>query len=209
MVRDSPGAISLTHSILGALIKKHILIASIISAALAVGLLFALNYYQNLQPELGGDFQANYNGTSWKFSDDAKKLNLLYFGYAKCPDVCPMALTYASQAMKSLTDQERQKIRLIFVSVDVANDTPANVAVYAQQFDPSFVGLSGTKENIDTAVHQFAASYIEEKDPKSYLGYSISHTDRIYFLNQKGIVLDTLPNPRSAESIIEKIKENL
>jgi protein SCO1/2 len=179
------------------------------SAVLAIALVFALNWYQNRQPELGGDFHANFNGTSWKFSEDAKKLNLLYFGYAKCPDVCPMALTYTSQAFKSLTEEQKKNIRLIFVSVDVEHDTPANVAVYAQQFDPTFIGLSGTKQNIDDAVRTFAASYIEEKDAKSYLGYSISHTDRIYFLNKKGIVLDTLPNPRSADSIVQKIKENL
>ncbi|WP_413584192.1 SCO family protein [Bdellovibrio sp. HCB274] len=194
---------------MGDIIKKHIILASIFSAFLAIALLFALNHYQNRQPELGGDFQANYNGASWKFSDEPKKLNLLYFGYAKCPDVCPMALSYSAEALKFLTDKERENIRLIFVSVDVANDTPENVAVYAKQFDPGFIGLSGTKQSIDFAVHQFAASYIEEKDPKSYLGYSISHTDRIYFLNKKGIVLDTLPNPRSAQSIVEKIKENL
>ncbi|QDK45645.1 SCO family protein [Bdellovibrio sp. ZAP7] len=191
------------------MIKKHIVLASLVSAALAVTLVFALKWYQNRQPELGGDFQANYNGSSWKFSDDPKKLNLLYFGYAKCPDVCPMALTYTSQAFQSLTENQKKNVRLIFISVDVEHDTPANVAVYAQNFDPSFIGLSGTKQNIDTAVKTFAASYIEEKDTKSYLGYSISHTDRIYFLNKNGIVLDTLPNPRSADSIVQKIKENL
>ncbi|WP_413557112.1 SCO family protein [Bdellovibrio sp. HCB209] len=179
------------------------------SAVLAIALLFALNWYQNRQPELGGNFQANFNGTSWNFSDEPKSLNLLYFGYAKCPDVCPMALSFTAEAFKGLTDEERKNVRMIFVSVDVEHDTPANVATYAQQFNPDFIGLSGTKENIDTAVHLFAASYIEEKDPKSYLGYSISHSDRIYFLNKKGIVLDTLPNPRSAESIVTKIKEHL
>lgn len=179
------------------------------SAALAIGLLFALNWYQNRQPELGGDFPANYNGTSWKFSDDPKKVNLLYFGYTKCPDVCPMALSFTAQAFKDLSDKGKQNVRVIFVSVDVAHDTPANVATYAQQFDPAFIGLSGTKENIDAVVNKFAASYIEETNEKSYLGYSISHTDRIYFLNKKGIVLDTLPNPRSAESIVAKIKEHL
>jgi protein SCO1/2 len=172
-------------------------------------MVFALKHYQNRQPDLGGDFHANYNGTSWKFSDESKKLNLLYFGYAKCPDVCPMALSYTSQAFASLTEDQKKKVRLIFMSVDVEHDTPANVATYAKNFDPTFIGLSGTKENIDAAVKLFAASYIEEKDPKSYLGYSISHTDRIYFLDKDGIVLDTLPNPRSADSIVQKIKENL
>lgn len=120
-----------------------------------------------------------------------------------------MALSLTSQAFASLSEDQKKNVRLIFMSVDVEHDTPANVAAYAKNFDATFIGLSGTKENIDTAVKLFAASYIEEKDPNSYLGYSISHTDRIYFLDKHGIVLDTLPNPRSADSIVQKIKENL
>lgn len=194
---------------MGAVIKKHILLASLVSAVLALALLAGLIWYSNRAPELGGSFSANFNSQTWNFNDDPKPLTLLYIGYAKCPDVCPMALSYSSQAFASLSEKEKAKVRLVFLSVDYEHDTPASVATYAQQFNPTFIGLTGSKEQIDSVVNLFKASYIVEKDAKSYLGYSISHTDRIYFLNKKGIVLDTLPNPRSADSIVEKIKENL
>lgn len=48
-----------------------------------------------------------------------------------------------------------------------------------------------------------------EKNPKSYLGYSIAHTDRLFFLNKKGYVIDSISNPRSADEILLKIKEHL
>ncbi|MBO9667200.1 MAG: SCO family protein [Bdellovibrio sp.] len=189
--------------------KKHILLSSLFAALLALAVLSGVIWYSNRQPELGGTFSANYNGQDWNFKDDARKMNLLYIGYAKCPDVCPMALSYTNQAINLLSDNERKNVRVIFLSVDVEHDTPAAVATYAQQFNPEFIGISGSRVIVDTIVNLFKASYVEEKDAKSYLGYSISHTDRIYFLNKKGIVLDTLPNPRSAESIVQKIRENL
>lgn len=120
-----------------------------------------------------------------------------------------MALSYSSQAFASLSAKEKENVRLVFLSVDYEHDTAESVATYAKQFNPEFVGLTGSKEQVDTIVNLFKASYIVEKDAKSYLGYSISHTDRIYFLNKKGIVLGTLPNPRSSDSIVQKIKENL
>ena len=102
-----------------------------------------------------------------------------------------MALSYSSQAFASLSAKEKENVRLVFLSVDYEHDTAEAVATYAKQFNPEFVGLTGSKEQIDNIVNLFKASYIVEKDEKSYLGYSISHTDRIYFLNKKGIVLDT------------------
>ncbi|MNJ96776.1 hypothetical protein D3C87_145090 [compost metagenome] len=161
------------------------------------------------QETFGGPFEANYEGTPWSFNSDIKTLNLLYIGYAKCPDVCPMALSFSSQAFEQLTEKQKSKVRLIFLSVDVEHDTPESVATYARQFYPSFIGLTGTKEQVDKIVSLFKASYMVEENPKSYLGYSIAHTDRIFFLNKKGHVLDTLANPRSADAVLEKIRENL
>ncbi|MBX3040954.1 MAG: SCO family protein, partial [Bdellovibrionaceae bacterium] len=89
------------------------------------------------------------------------------------------------------------------------NDKPDEVAEYAAQFFPEFLGLSGSREEIDKTVFLFHASYIVEKDPKSYLGYSIAHTDRLFFLDQKGQVVAMLASPKSADDILKLIKENL
>jgi len=169
----------------------------------------AILFYANRTPTLGGNFEAVSVTGAWHFADEAKDLNLLYIGYAKCPDVCPLALSYSREAVAKFSVDELKRLRVLFLSVDTEHDTPQSVAEYAKQFDPNFIGLTGSKNQIDRAVNLFGASYIVELNPKSYLGYSIAHTDRIFFLNKKGIVIDSITSPRSSEIIVEKIKEHL
>lgn len=189
-------------------LKKQILY-SLSLGLILTGSLFGFLWYTNKGPQLGGDFTLNHNGQPWSFSAHAKKINLLYIGYAKCPDVCPMALSYSAGAIQQLNPDESQKIQLIFISVDVAHDTAEAVATYAQQFNPQFIGLTGTQVEIDKTLKAVGASYLVEENKKSYLGYSIAHTDRIFILDKKGYVIDTVPSPRSADEILEKIKESL
>lgn len=161
-------------------------------------------------PTTGGDFTVTYRGIDWTYSNDAKKINLLYFGYTKCPDVCPMSLNFAGQAFKQLSVTELKNIRFLFLSVDHAHDNPDDVANYAMNFFPTFVGLSGSQNQIDKAIGLFPAGYIYEENKKSYLGYSISHTDRIFFLDSKGLVLDSISGSKDGgELLLRKIKEYL
>lgn len=192
--------------------KGALLILRLFTIIVVVGVIyFGFQIWQTIKgPTSGGDFTLTYRGGTWNFSSAPKKLNLLYFGYTKCPDVCPMSLSYAGGAFRMLNAEDLKKIRFIFLSVDQAHDKPAEVADYATNFFPTFIGLSGSKEQIDKAIGLFPASYILEKDPKSYLGYSISHTDRIFFLNSKGFVVDSISGSKDgADAIYKKIKENL
>lgn len=188
--------------------KKQLLISFFIALCVLAGIFYWM-WLSTQGPSLGGDFSLVHEDQPWKFSENAKDLNLLYVGYAKCPDVCPMALSYTAQAFQSLTPDERKNVQMIFISVDATHDTAESVSTYAKQFFPSFVGLTGTQESIDQAVKFFGASYMVEENAKSYLGYSIAHTDRLYVLNKKGRVIDTIPSPRSPDEIVQKIKENL
>jgi len=166
-------------------------------------------YHSISGPKVGGDFTLNHRGQAWRFSQNARALNLLYIGYVNCPDVCPMSLSQVGQAMTEITETERSKIQLVFISVDAAHDTPEAVADYAAQFSNGFIGLTGSASEIKKAIDLFQASFIVDQTPKTYLGYSISHTDRLFFLNKKGFVMDSISNPRSATEILTKIKEHL
>lgn len=188
---------------------KLIIKATVGAAILASVGLWLILTYANQTPKMKADFELSYRGELWLLNKNSKKLTLFYAGYAKCPDVCPLSLSFSSQAFKKLNKKELGQIQFVFLSVDQENDSPNNVADYAAQFFPSFVGLSGTKEQIDKAVKSVGASYMVEKNPKSYLGYSIAHSDRIFILDKKGIVVDSIPNPRSDELIYNKIRELL
>lgn len=172
-------------------------------------LLFSLIKMANTTPTVGGSFELKYRGAEWRFLDHNKRLNLLYIGYARCPDVCPMSLSVVAQAFLKFSENELKQIQLLFLSVDYQNDKPDDVADYAAQFFKDFVGLTGTKEQIDFVVNLFGASYLMEKNPKSYIGYSIAHTDKIFFLNEKGEVIKSIANPRSDEQIYQSVKQLL
>lgn len=179
------------------------------SLSVAAAVLAGLIWYSTRVPERGGSFTLMNQQGEWQFQANAKKLNLLYVGYAKCPDVCPMTLSYLAEAMKDLNEKERQNVQVIFLSVDVQHDTAESVATYASQFNSSFIGLTGSEEQVDQLMRLIGASYILETDAKSYLGYSISHTDKVFFLNKKGIVIDEEPMVRSKEILTEKIRSHL
>lgn len=179
------------------------------SFLVATLVLAGLIWYGTRVPARGGDFTLKNPQGDWQFKTHAKKLNLFYVGYAKCPDVCPMTLSFLADAFKDLTEQERQDVQVLFLSVDVEHDSAESVAIYATQFNPSFIGLSGTKEQVDQVMRLVGASYIYEADAKSYLGYSISHTDKVFFLNKKGLVIDEEAMVRSKEILTEKIRSHL
>ncbi|MFN8945596.1 MAG: SCO family protein, partial [Pseudobdellovibrionaceae bacterium] len=138
-----------------------------------------------------------------------KDLNLFYFGYTNCPDVCPLTLTYLTQAVKNLSAKDQDKIQVFFISVDYDKDTAASTANYAKAFHPLFHGFTGSKEQIDALIKQFHGSYVIEKNEKSYLGYSITHTDRVFFVNDKGKILNSIANVKSVESLANEIHEHL
>ena len=70
---------------------------------------------------------------------------LVYFGYTHCPDVCPTTLADIADVLRKMPDAP---IRVLFVTVDPERDSPAAMADYVSSFDPRFVGLSGTPEQI-------------------------------------------------------------
>ncbi len=67
---------------------------------------------------------------------------LVFFGYTHCPDVCPTSLYELSQVLKAMGPDT--KVKVLFVTVDPARDTPKEMKEYLTSFDPHIIGLSGT-----------------------------------------------------------------
>jgi protein SCO1 len=81
----------------------------------------------------------------------ADKLTLLYFGYTHCPDVCPTTMADIAAALRALPAAESGKISVIFVSTDPTRDTPAVLHSWLAQFNPDFIGLTGSFATIQRA----------------------------------------------------------
>lgn len=106
------------------------------------------------------------------------KITLLYFGYTFCPDVCPLQMATLSAAMKELTPAVRKKIRVVFVTVDPARDTPQRLSHWLGSFDTTFIGVRGTMKQIDKALafYRFPAPHRSGSPPN----YTVSHPSLVY-----------------------------
>lgn len=85
---------------------------------------------------------------------------LLFFGYTKCPDVCPTTLNKLTKAMQD-AGGDAEDIRILLITVDPANDTPGALKKYTGHFGPAVVGLTGDSAALATARHGYGA-YVEK-----------------------------------------------
>lgn len=117
-------------------------------------------------------------------ADYQGKILLVFFGYTQCPDVCPTAMAQASQALE-LLGKQAQDVQVIMISVDPARDTPEILDAYVHAFDPSFVALTGTPEQLEKTARSFKAFYAKEPGPTPQQ-YAMNHSAAFYLLDQNG-----------------------
>ncbi|HVC02838.1 MAG TPA: SCO family protein [Steroidobacteraceae bacterium] len=112
------------------------------------------------------------------------KVVVLYFGYTHCPDECPLTMTHLHLVMQRLGPLAGD-VRILFVSVDPARDTPPVVGRYAAAFDPRAVGLTGAMSEIEALAKRYRVAF--ERGPDLGDGaYDVNHSSAIYVFDAHG-----------------------
>lgn len=140
-----------------------------------------------------------HNGQPFTLSEQHGKVVLLFFGYTSCPDVCPATLAEYRQIASQLGDQADAAI-FVMITADPERDTPERLANYVTAFNPDFLGLAGSPEELQ-AVYDGYGVFVEKEDTDSKAGYLVSHTARIYVIDQDGNLRLTFPFGMEAEDI--------
>lgn len=79
------------------------------------------------------------------------KLTLLYLGYTHCPDICPTHMADVARARDSLSESTAAQVSVVFITTDPERDTPEVLREWLDLFDSQFIGLTGTREEINRA----------------------------------------------------------
>ncbi|MEU0991065.1 SCO family protein [Streptomyces sp. NPDC005953] len=83
------------------------------------------------------------------------KPTMIFFGYTKCPDVCPLTMSNIAIAKKQLPKADQDKLQVVFITTDPERDTPASLGKWLPSAgDPSFIGLSGDFPTIQAGARQ-------------------------------------------------------
>jgi len=125
----------------------------------------------------------DHAGQSRTLADYAGKAVVVFFGFTQCPDVCPTSLAELARVMREL-GESAQDVQVLMVTVDPERDTPEALRQYVTAFDPRFVGLTGTPEQIRQAAAAFKVFYA--KVPREDGDYSMDHSAAFFLLDRQG-----------------------
>lgn len=146
----------------------------------------------------------DHNGTPRTLQDFAGKAVVVFFGFTQCPDVCPTSLAELSQVMKQL-GPDADRVQVLLVTVDPERDTPEILKQYVTTFDPRFLGLTGTPEQIKQAAASFKA-YYAKVPTQGGANYTMDHTAAFYLFDGKGESRVLATNTAGAEALAHDIK---
>jgi cytochrome oxidase Cu insertion factor (SCO1/SenC/PrrC family) len=157
---------------------------------------------------VGGSFALiDHTGRKRTDADFRGKLLIVYFGYTRCPDVCPTDLIQISLAIDKL-GTAGENIQPLFVSLDPERDTPSVLARYVSRFHPRLIGLTGTREQVRAVADSYKAYYAQYVPPDGAADV-IDHTGFIYLVGRDGRYIGFFPPGTSADRLLEIIRPYL
>ena len=156
---------------------------------------------------VGGPFTlTDQTGKQRSDTDFRGKLMIVYFGYTFCPDVCPADLMSITQALEAL-GPTAESVQPVFITIDPERDAKV-LAEYLAAFHPSFVGLTGSPEQIRKVANSYKVFYVKMPGERSG-EYSIDHTGAIYLMGRGGEYLGFMPPQTSPDRLTEVLRKNL
>ena len=129
---------------------------------------------------------SDQNGRVRKIKDFSGKLVVVFFGYTQCPDVCPTTMQELAE-VKRLLGADGDKLQAVFVTVDPERDTTELLKAYVENFDPSFVALRPTAEQLPLIAKEFKI-YFKRVEGKTPTSYTMDHSAGSYTFDAQGRV---------------------
>jgi len=122
--------------------------------------------------------------------------SLLFFGFTRCPDVCPNTLALLTQVMRST---QAANLTVYLVSVDPERDTPEVLRAYLAGFDPQFIGLTGDPLDIKTLARTVGTAMVKVDLPGDT--YTMDHSATLYLLDDDGRLRAVFTQPLEVETL--------
>jgi cytochrome oxidase Cu insertion factor (SCO1/SenC/PrrC family)/copper(I)-binding protein len=148
---------------------------------------FGLQGFYMPQPQVKPEFTlTDTSGRPFDFQrETAGTVTLLYFGYTHCPDICPAHMAIIAAALDQLPSTVTGHVRVVFVTTDPERDRPRILRDWLDTFDPNFVGLTGTPDQLVAA--QIAANVPVAQREGQGEDYGVSHAAQVIAYTPDGL----------------------
>jgi len=128
------------------------------------------------------------------------RFSLLYFGFTRCPDVCPLTLKTLADARAALASRAPQAVpQVVFVSIDPSRDTAAEIAAYLGRFDRAFVGATAPSERLAPLIAALGVTVETHRHGTD--DYTVTHNDTVYVIGPGADLIAVTGGPHDAVTI--------
>ena len=134
-------------------------------------------------------------------------MQVIYFGYTHCPDICPIDAANIAQAV-DLLGPAAKEVQPLFITIDPARDTAQRLSEWLGAIHPRFVGLTGPEHTVAAATKAFKVVYEKVETANGY-DYAVAHPGLIYVIDRDGHFLFLLPPGTPPEVIAEELRAAL
>jgi protein SCO1/2 len=159
---------------------------------------------------------SSYSGSSFVLKDVNNKtitensfqgqLTAIFFGFTNCPDICPMTLSNLDQVLGKLNNDERERFKVYFISIDPEKDSPEVIRDYLNAFKNKIYGITGDSQKIFSLSKSWGV--LTEKIFTADGGYSINHSSSILLLN-RGKYVERISHHVELDEIHKIVKKYL
>ena len=153
-------------------------------------------------PRMAPDFALRgSNGSELALSRLRGKVVVLGFGFTSCPDVCPTTLATLASAHKKLGERGGE-VQIVYVTVDPERDDPERMRTYLASFDPSFLGGTGSAEQLEAVRNEYgiAAQRIAKGE-----SYAFNHSSYTYLIDRAGRLRALMPYGSSSDAYVHDL----
>jgi protein SCO1 len=196
--------------------KKTLIVGAVVVPLVALGTYFAVGRPPRVEPGFRSglfepareapDFSLDgSNGKPLHLRDHLGKVVIVEFGFTFCQNVCPVTLARLTEVHQKLGSAARD-VQLVYVTVDPARDTPERLREYLTYFNPSFLGATGTRDDVAAVLKAYGvvAEQVVSKNPA--LGYEVNHSSFLYLVDRQGKIRGLVPFGTPADDILHDVQ---
>jgi len=158
------------------------------------------------RPKVGGPFQlTSHDNEPFSEADLLGKWSLIYFGFTRCPDICPEELDKMGEVVNLIDAIHGPIVQPIFISCDPARDSVPVVKKYIAEFHPRLIGLTGTYTQVKAACKAYRVYFSTPPDASENGDYLVDHSIFFYLMDPRGQFVDAFGKSQTTDMVKEKV----
>lgn len=190
---------------------RNAVFAVVAAGLVLIAALFAYQYLNRgtdksltADRELGAPFNLiDHNGKPITEAAFEGKPTLVYFGFTRCPEVCPTTFYEMAGWFDTLGDKGKD-LQAFFITVDPERDTPEIMKGFAEAFTDRATGITGDPEKVWDLLAAWHVYYKKIYDEDG--DYTMDHTASVFLVDRDGRFKGTIAYGENTETAIAKLE---